>query len=200
MLPVREFLEIDINDECEQGGTLTRAFDVTEMQQALHGLARGKSPGPDGISNEFLRALPVEGQQWLLDLYNDFLRTGNIPPGWSNSAIVMLHKKGNRTDPENYRPISLLNTTLKLFTQLLQNRLSSWAEEGNYLPEAQAGFRKGRNCDDQIFCLSHLVNRALRKRGGKLFCLFVDFKGRSLRYITPFCLRNLEEWGFPIGF
>jgi hypothetical protein len=66
----------------------------------------------------------------------------------------MLHKKEDALDPMNYQPIPLLNSLLKLFTQLLRARITNWATLNNLSPEAQAGFRKGRGSDDEIFCLN----------------------------------------------
>ena len=57
----------------------------------------------------------------------------------------MLYKKGDKSTPENYRPISLLNTLPKLFTSILFIRLYKWAETNKKLPEWQAGFRSSRS-------------------------------------------------------
>jgi hypothetical protein len=88
----------------------------------------------------------------------------------------MLYKKGDALDPMNYRPIALLNTLLKLFTQLLQRRITNWATSNNLLQKAQGGFRKGRGCDDQIFCLNAALQLNTRKKKRKVFALFVDFE------------------------
>ncbi|CAG7714161.1 unnamed protein product [Allacma fusca] len=63
----------------------------------------------------------------------------------------------------------------KLFTTVIQNRLYKWCEEKNILPESQAGFRKKRGCEDQMFCLNALIQSRL-SRNAKLHVLFVDFK------------------------
>ncbi len=86
----------------------------------------------------------------------------------------MLFKKGNKDDPLNYRPISLLSTLLKLFTTLLQARLSAWAEESNVIPPCQMGFRKGKGCVEQIFNLQSLLEIGTRRN--RVYTVFIDFK------------------------
>ena len=88
----------------------------------------------------------------------------------------MLFKKGNDMDTDNYRPISLINTVTKLFTQILYQRLVKWSNNNNAIPEFQAGFRYERGCIDNIFSLNSIIQIKLQKNNGKLFAFFVDFK------------------------
>ena len=88
----------------------------------------------------------------------------------------MLYKKGDRTEHDNYRPIALVNTLIKIFTQILYQRLSKWASIHRVLPEFQSGFREGRGCMDNIFTLNALIQFSLNNVKGKLFSLLVDFK------------------------
>ena len=87
----------------------------------------------------------------------------------------MLHKKGDRQDPGNYRPIALACTEMKLFTYVLCQRLTKWADENAILPEAQAGFRKSRSCQEQVFNLTGAIQIHLRKEKRRAYALFIDF-------------------------
>lgn len=150
-------------------------FTPLELSTAIAKLANNKSPGPDGITNEFLKALPSEGLTMLLDCYNEILCTENTPEEWYSSITVMIHKKGDMLNPNNYRPIALLSCMLKLFTQLLYNRLASWATQCNILPEAQGGFRAQRGTDDQIFVLNAAITLGTRHKASKVYAVFFDF-------------------------
>lgn len=88
----------------------------------------------------------------------------------------MLYKKGDNLNPANYRPISLVNAIVKLFTLILFHRLNKWAEYNRVLPEWQAGFREKRSTVDNIFVLNSVINSKLREKGGKLYVLSVDLK------------------------
>ena len=85
-------------------------------------------------------------------------------------------KKGDATDPANYRGIALISCITKLFTSILNSRLTTWAEGNRLIPECQSGFRKGRGCSDQIFSLAGLFQIHLRTKRRRVFTIFVDFK------------------------
>lgn len=63
----------------------------------------------------------------------------------------MMYKKGDCADHENYRPIALINTLVKVFTQILYQRLTRWTHSNRILPEFQNGFRGGGEVVSIIF-------------------------------------------------
>ena len=75
---------------------------------------------------------------------------GYFPESWSEGHIVPIFKSGDQSEASNYRGITLLSTLGKLFTRILNNRLTIWAEEYNVYVEAQAGFRKGMSTVDNV--------------------------------------------------
>lgn len=70
----------------------------------------------------------------------------------------------------------MINNLEKLFSQILTSRVSSWAEENGILPEAQAGFRPGRSCIDNIFTLASVTQTYLMQNKKPLYAIFVDYK------------------------
>lgn len=147
-----------------------------EISWSLKKCKENKSPGPDEIPYEFFKYLPEEGINHLTILFNIITNSEKIPVSWSQSLLRMLHKKGVKSDPANYRPIALMNCIGKIFMQILTERLGTWLESENLLPEWQAGFRKKRSCIDNIFVLNYIIQARLSREGGKLFALFVDFR------------------------
>ena len=63
----------------------------------------------------------------------------------------MLNEKGDPADPNNYRPIALINTSVKIFTRILNERILDWCRGDNKLPEFQADFRRDKECLNNIF-------------------------------------------------
>lgn len=147
-----------------------------ELRGCIRKAKAGKAPGVDDISCEFYKALTVEWFDYLLALYNKMLDSEELPRTWSKVTLCMLHKKGPATDPLNYRDIALVNSITKLFTQIIHDRLESWATAVNLVPEEQAGFRKGRGVMDNLFTLQSAIHLRLRQTGGKAYALFVDFR------------------------
>lgn len=146
------------------------------MMNALNEFKNGKSPGEDGVPIEFYKNLPSNWLFFMHNLFNKIITQGRVPDSWSSLVAVMIYKKGEQLDPDNYRMISLVNAETKTFTQMLSTRLTKWSSLTATIPEFQAGFRAGRSCEDNIFVLNSLIQIHLRAPRGKVYALFVDFK------------------------
>ena len=87
----------------------------------------------------------------------------------------MIHKKGPRDDPDNFRRISLIIVISKLFTLVLTARFNNWCEEQSIIDEAQAGFRHYYSAIDNIFTLQSIAQKYISKPGCRFYCLYKDF-------------------------
>ena len=106
---------------------------------------------------------------------NIVLNTVFIPTEWYLGIISPLYKnRGDVNDPDNYRGITLLSCTGKLFTTCLNYRLSCYVED-NSLGKEQAGFRVGYSTIDHIFVLQIIIElyQSVKKR---LYCEFIDYR------------------------
>ena len=153
-----------------------------EISKAIKQLKNNKGAGPDKMINEFF----IHGANILLPyfdvLFNTIFSNGYFPQDWSLGEIIPLHKKGSINNVDNYRGITLLSTLGKLFTRILNNRLTGWAEEYGIYVEAQAGFREAMGTTDHIFSLHGLISHYLNNNK-KLFCAFIDFS-KAFDYIV----------------
>jgi hypothetical protein len=104
-------------------------FSFVELNEAIGRLATNKAPGPDSITNEVWKALDYNNRICLLDSINELWRNNRVPDSLSEIVISPIHKKGDRCIAANYRPISLVNTSLKLITMLMTERLNIWCEK-----------------------------------------------------------------------
>ena len=172
---VIHFNERYVNNEfCIMFDELNENFSQEEILKSIKQLKTNKSGGPDKLINEFF----IHGKNVLLpvlcNLFNKIFENGNFPEEWSEGYIIPLHKKGSKSEVENYRGITLLSSLGKLFTRVLNNRLTDWAEKYFVLVEAQAGFRANMSTVDDVFVLHCLLTHVLNQ-GKKLYCAFVDF-------------------------
>lgn len=151
-------------------------YTMTELEAALKGMKDGKAAGEDGIVVEFLKAIPKERREELREAMNKIWREGSLAKGWETARIVPIYKDADRDRAENYRGVSLLNVGYKVLTKMMTTRLSRWIEKNGKLKESQAGFRKGRGTRDQIFTLNAVINKTLKRKGGRLYVAFIDFK------------------------
>ena len=152
---------------------MSRPISQVEIQNAIAQLRDGKAPGADGISAELLKLGGTETIRWLTSLFNTIWSSESTPSDWLNHLIVPLHKKGSRSECDNYRGIALLSIPSKVFSRVLLNRIKPRAEA--LLRENQCGFRKGRGCTDQLFSLRVIIEKA-REYHRPLYICFVDLR------------------------
>jgi hypothetical protein len=96
-----------------------------------------------------------------------------LPQQWNESIIVPIHKKGDKTDCNNYRGIYLLSTAYKILSNILLAWLTQYVNEmiGHY----QCGFRRNRSTTDQIFYFRHIVQKKW-EYSRTVHQLFIDFR------------------------
>ena len=87
--------------------------------------------------------------------------------------IVPIFKKKDNTDCDNYRGISLLCHSEKIFASVLMQRIKTRTEE--ILSEAQAGFRSGRSTIDHLYTLPSIEEKYL-EYGTDMFACYIDFR------------------------
>ena len=110
------------------------------------------------------------------------------------SIIVPIHKKGDKTDYNNYRGISLLPTTYKILSNILLSRLIPYAEE--IIGDQQRGFRRNRSTSDHIFCICQIPEKKW-EHNEAVHQLSIDFK-KDYDSVRRKALYNiLIEYGIP---
>ena len=118
------------------------------------------SAGPDGLDSAITaEALHQNVGDAMADIVHDFCTevfSTLIPPSqWITSIIVPLHKKGKLSLVTNYRGISLLSVTAKVYNKILLNGIRDHVDP--ILRSNQAGFRAGRSCAQQIHILRRIM-------------------------------------------
>lgn len=148
--------------------------DITneEIKKALKQMKNGKCPGEDRITTEMLKFGGNILEGYIKKLFNQCLCEGTIPKCWLEAEVILLYKKGDSTNIENYRPISLLSHLYKLFTKVITNRLTSKLD--SYQPVEQAGFRKGFSTIDHLQAVRTLIEKSV-EYNVPIHTAFVDF-------------------------
>jgi exonuclease III len=144
-----------------------------EVREAIKQLKRDKAPGEDNITAGILQDGGEPIVSILTKLYNRCLSDGQVPNSWKNASVVIIHKKGDTADIKNYRPISLLPVTYKIFSQILMKRMLQTLD--SYQPREQAGFRRGFSTIDHIQVIGQIQEKA--KEYKMPLCLgFIDYE------------------------
>ena len=111
----------------EYNNEINLPFNEEEISSAISRLKLNKAGGSDFILNEYLKFSPENMILLYTKLFNLILTTGKTPQSWSIGVIKPLFKsKGNVSDPDNYRGITLLSCFGKLFTNVINCRLTDF--------------------------------------------------------------------------
>ena len=159
-----------------ENGPLDYQITRNELESASYILRPYKSSGLDGVSNEMILCLLKVSPSTILKLFNTILESGKPITGWCTSIIVPIHKKGTKTDPDNYRGIALATCMSKFFAAVLNQRLLKFALEKGVISKNQLGFMPGNRCSDALIILHNLFNKYCIKDKKYIYACFVDFK------------------------
>ena len=170
--------------------------DKANFHNILRLTSNNKQPGPDEIPNELLKNLPDQLQTCIHNLFIIQWLVGYTPDGWKESNTVLLYKKGDPLDLKNYRPIALANTLYKLWTSMLTEVLSKYAETYDILSNSQEGFRQHRNTIRQIQNVQNILSDA-RLTNQNLFLLYIDFSSAFNTIDHDKLLQTMYDLGFP---
>jgi len=175
---------------------LSSVADPFNFNKSIQHLARNKTPGPDGLPNELLRALPAALQSTIHDLLKVMWVQAHTPKTWTESVTVLLPKAGDALLLSNKRPIALANTLYKLWTSLVTVSIGDVAPELTLFSEAQEGFLRYRNTERQIQNLLHVIEDAGLTRKD-LYLLYVDFSSAFNTINHDLLLQIMYDLGLP---
>lgn len=154
------------------------------------------TPGPDNISNIFLRRYAEMLSHFLVVIFRSSLNAGVLPFEWKIGRVVPVLKKGDSAFFCNYRPISLTSSCCKMLEHIIATYITAFLNDNSVLSAFQHGFRKGLSTVTQLTSVVHSFAQVLDK-SGQIDVIFIDFcKAFDL---VPHCklLYKLESIGLP---
>ena len=175
-----------------QAEQLAIAITEKEVLDSIQSSPRGKAPGPDGFPSEFYRTFKLNMVPHLTKLFNEILNGSRPPQSWSQSHIVQIPKKTENIDQvANWRPITLENCDLKIFSRVLSNRFQSVLPQ--IIHESQTGFVRGRRIFESVLTIDSVL-RAQSRWG---YMLSLDWSKAYDRVNFDWLSYALEKFGFP---
>ena len=170
---------------------------ATEVARALRTAPPGRSPGLDGIPVELYRRFKAILLPTLARLFTAVNSLGQLPVGFTEGLITIIFKSGDRADPANYRPITLLCTDYRLYAKVLALRLNPCL--AGVIDAEQTAFVPGRRIGENILalqCLPELL-RCQRRWALVVFC---DFRKAYDTVDRAFLFSVMRELGLGEGF
>ena len=181
----------ELADKCE--GLLTEQ----ECYQVVMEFSKNKSPGSDGLGIEFYQYFWEDIKDVLVNSLNEGFEHNEMSYTQRHAIIRLLHKKGDKTNLENWRPISLLNYDYKIATAVLARRLQGVISE--LISHDQVGYIKGRSLAENIRMIEDLFYY-VRNFSFKGIALLSDFKKAFDCLSWDFLKECLHLFGFKSDF
>ena len=143
--------------------TLTELDDTPtfiEMQNILNKMQNHKAAGPNNVPMDALKILSSQFSIvdqvkpearpifFLHELLCDIWEGSPVPDEWTSGTLCPIYKKGDATNPNNWRPVCLLDATYKVLAAIIAARINpmvcnDWLEE-------QCGCIMNKSCSDAV--------------------------------------------------
>ena len=172
----------------------TFTFSPQDISKLLAQLNAHKSIGPDGISPYVLRYTADAFVAPLTIIFSQSLDQSSVPQHWSDAHISPIYKKGNKTDPSNYRPISLTSVMCKIMEKLVRNSISLHLVSNKLISSRQHGFVSNKACNTNLLeCTDFTTSMAHKQIPTDMILL--DFAKAFDKVSHPLLLHKLVSYG-----
>ena len=155
---------------------------MDEVEKALIKIKKGKASGIDGIPIECYSSDIKYFTPLLTTLFNTIFDSADYPKDWAQGLIYPVHKKGDKSDAQNYGKVSLSPSLAKVFESVLENRLSYKNLVCCDDDPLQIGFKKDCRTSDNLFVLYNLVETQ-KSRKKPLYVCYIDLT-KAFDYIN----------------
>ncbi|PIC37497.1 hypothetical protein B9Z55_016107 [Caenorhabditis nigoni] len=151
------------------------AFEPSVIEKIVSKLSPKCNTTPDEIPAIFLKNVCTSIAIPLSIIFSESFRTSRIPKLWKTAIVKPLHKKGARTDANNYRPISLTSSVCKVMEKLVRKNLTDYLNHHRLFSNFQFGFRSKMSTESQLtsYSTTLISNHSAKKA---THSVYIDFK------------------------
>ncbi len=154
-----------------------------EVRRELRRVNVRKAAGPDGITGRVLRSCADQLAGLFTSIFNESLATSVVPPSFKKSVIIHVPKNSKPSCLNDYRPVALTSTVMKVFERLLKKHICSSIPAT--LDPLQFAYRPNRSTDDAISQVLHSsLTHIDSKNGNYVRLLFIDYSS-AFNTIVP---------------
>ena len=126
-------------------------------------------------------------------LFTLSMSVDEVPNQWKAANVVPIHKKGDKNNVDNYRPVSLLSSISKVMERCIYNHVYPVVEPS--LCSAQHGFMKSKSCTTQLLDMYHMVGNIL-DASGQADIIYLDFSKAFDSVNHNLLIHKLKSFGF----
>ena len=155
---------------------------ITDLQispdrvtKQLSDLNPQKACGPDEIPARVLKEIAQSVSPWLAFISQRSFDHNAIPTDWSQVLVTAVFKSNSKSNPANYRPISLTCICCKIMEHIVLSHMAKHLSANNILIDEQQGFRKNHSCETQLISTIHDWGKSINLRN-QTDVILLDFK------------------------
>ena len=164
------------------------------INKKLLKLKVNKSPGPDKIHPRVLHEVADSILTPLRVIFNTSIRTMSLPQEWKHANVTAIYKKGQRTIPNNYRPVSLTCILCKVLESIIRDAVISHLKTNNLFSSKQFGFISQRSTVLQLLHVLDIWTEIL-DQGGSFEVIYCDFMKAFDKVPHKRLLYKVEKYG-----
>lgn len=190
--------EHPVHDSISSAFNPFELFTLTEqcIFEGMMQINTKKGVGPDGIHPLILRNCSAILCRPLAVIFNTSLTQGIFPARWKRSSVSPIHKKGSRSNIENYRCIAKLPTIAKFFEHLVNMELTKMVEKD--IVHNQHGFMKRKSTNTNLMEFVNFCHKAMLN-GSQVDVLYTDFSKAFDRVNHSILREKLNMFDVPLN-
>jgi hypothetical protein len=176
-------------------------FDIPEISYeeidySLSKLKSKRSSGPDLIPSFIIKETGQELKKVLYFIFNLSIRSGEFPKSWKVTKVSPIHKKGDKSDIQNYRPVAILSAPAKLLEIIIHKRI--WHNLSHFIVDEQHGFRPTRSTVTNLLSFGVQVGGSLNANT-QCDVVYMDFQKAFDKVDHGVLLSKLNLYGLSDG-
>ena len=110
-----------------------------------------------------------------MEIFKKSFDNGEIPDEWKLANVTAIFKKGTKSDPGNYRPVSLTSNVCKILERVFKDNIVIFLERNSCINNSQHGFRNKKSCLTNLLEFFEYVAEQLDS-GEPVDVIYLDFQ------------------------
>ncbi|XP_044762004.1 uncharacterized protein LOC123319205 [Coccinella septempunctata] len=154
----------------------TMNIEEEDVKNTIKRMKNWTTPGIDGIHNFWWKSFS-HTHQTLAQLIQEAIENPNkIPKYFTHGTTLMLPKKGDLTQPENYRPITCLPSAYKIITSTIGHKIRTHLKTNNIMAWEQAGCRENGRGSKELLMIDSILTRQAKRKLKNLSMAWIDYR------------------------
>ena len=149
-------------------------FVEKEVKKKLLALRPDSAPGPDRMAARFLKDHAEILAPALTAIFNKSMSEGVVPIDWKRANVTPIFKKGSKSDPGNYRPVSLTSIPCRVMEACIKDHIVEHLERNALIKPSQHGFMRRKSCTTNLLEFMEKVTSEF-DQGNAMDVVYLDF-------------------------